>query len=270
MRLSALFFPSRLALSAVLVCLGCSAAAKADVIKINVVNGGFEDLAVAGKSNQLNYHVDGGTAVQQVTGWTNGSSGSVPGYNFVYTGSTASGSAYGKAYGTAGNVSLWGMQDGVSNGIGPSPLGGNFLGMDGVYQEAAISQQLTGLTVGMETKVYFYYAGAQQYGFDGRTTEGFKVSLSDGTTTESHNTAILSNDSHGFTGWHYTYLDFTATSTTETLSFLALGTPNGVPPFSLLDGVSVVQVTPEPSSLALLGTGILSVGGFVRRRYAQA
>jgi hypothetical protein len=262
-------FSSRFVLSAALLCLGCTAAANADVIKINVSNGGFENLAVAGTSNQLNYHVDGGAAVQQASGWTNGNSGSVPGYNFVFSGSTASGTSYGKAYGTGGSVYLWGTQNGVSNGITSSPDGGNFLGMDGVYQSAAVSQQLTGLTPGMNTKVYFYYAGAQQYAFDGPTTEGFKVSLSDGKTTESHSTAMLSNSSHGFTGWNYTYLDFTATSTTETLSFLALGTPSGEPPFSLLDGISVVQVTPEPSSLALLGTGVLAMGGMIRRRYAK-
>lgn len=269
MRLLSLFSP-HLVLSAVLLTLGCTAVANADVIHINVVNGNFENVAVDGASNQLNYHVAGGTAVQQVMGWTSGMSGSAPGYNFVFVGSTASGDAYGQTYGTYGNLSLWGMQNGVANGIGASPMGGNFLGMDGAYQTATVSQQLTGLTVGLDTRVYFYYAGAQQYGYTGDTTEGFQVSLSDGNTTESHNTATLLDSSHGFTGWHYTSLDFTATNTTETLSFLAKGTPNGEPPFSLLDGVSVVQVTPEPSSILLMGTGLLTVAGLVRRRYNRA
>ncbi len=259
------FFSPRLVLSA-LLCVAGTTAANAGVININVVNGGFESLSTKGVSNQLDYHMDGSSTAQHVTGWTNGSYDSnTLGYNFVFTGSTASGSSYGSAYGNAGYVSLWG-----NNGISSSPDGGNFLGMDGAYQSAAVSQVLTGLTVGMNTRVGFYYAGAQQYGFNGATTEGFQVSLSDGTTTQSQTTAILQDDNHGFTGWKYTYLDFTATSTTETLSFLAKGTPGGEPPFSLLDGVSVVQVTPEPSSLALLGTGVLSVGGLIRRRLVRA
>ena len=258
------FLSPRLVLSA-LLCVAGTAAANAGTISINVNNGSFENLSVSGVSNQLDYHTDGTTTVQHVTGWTNGTSGTTLGYNFVFSGSTTSGNSYGKAYGNAGYVSLWG-----NNGITSSPDGGNFLAMDGAYQTAAISQVLTGLTIGMNTRVAFYYAGAQQYGFDGATTEGFQVSLSDGTTTQSQTTNILQDDSHGFTGWKYTYLDFTATSTTETLSFLAKGTPGGEPPFSLLDGVTVVQVTPEPSSLALLGTGVLSVGGLIRRRLLRA
>ena len=261
---------SLLSLFSVAVVLLFSANANANVIPIAVSNGSFETLAVSGASNQLGYHVNGGSSIQQVTGWTNGTArNGNPGYNFVFTGSTTNSSGqYGNAYGDAGTLGLWASQNGVSNGIGPSPDGGNFLAMDGVYDTAGVYTTLSGLTVGMDTKVYFYYAGAQQFNFDGPTTEAFQVSLTDGSsnTTESHSTAVLSNTSHGFTGWHYTYLDFTPTSTSETLTFLAMGTPSGVPPFSLLDGISVVQVTPEPGTLALLGTGIMAVGGLVRRR----
>lgn len=45
------------------------------------------------------------------------------------------------------------------------------------------------------------------------------------------------------------------TSASEVLSFLAIGTPAGVPPFALLDGVSISEV-PEPGSLVLLGAGL--------------
>ena len=246
---------------------GSAVQARANVISITVQNGSFEDLTVAGASNQLGYHVKNGTTIQQATGWTNQSSGGTLGYNFVFSGSsTTSGTAYGSAYGNSGSLALWGIENGVANGIGVSPDGGNFLAMDGAYQQATVTQQLTGLTVGMDTKVYFYYAGAQQSGFNGATTEGFQVGLSDGITSQTQTTAILNNENHGFTGWKYTYMDFVPTSTTETLSFLAVGTPGGVPPFSLLDGVTVVQVTPEPSTLMLLGTGVLTTVGLLRRR----
>lgn len=261
-------FSSLLFGAACLAVLGFSATAQATTI--NVVNGGFESLTVSGVSNQLGFHTNGTTTIQNATGWTNNSTGGTLGYNFVFSGSTANGSTYGGAYANNGStISLWGKANGVSNGIGASPLGGNFLALDGAYQQASVSQVLTGLTAGMDTKVSFYYAGAQQSGFTGATTEGFAVSLSSGAATETHDTAILNDLNHGFTGWHYTELDFTPTSTTETLSFLALGTPVGEPPFSLLDGISVVQVTPEPSSLALMGTGVLSLAGLLRRRYAQ-
>jgi hypothetical protein len=71
----------------------------------------------------------------------------------------------------------------------------------------------------------------------------------------------------GFTGWMQNGFTFTATSTQETLSFLAIGTPNGQPPFSALADVSL-QV-PEPGSLTLLlaATGL---GFMLRRRRASA
>lgn len=112
--------------------------------------------------------------------------------------------------------------------------------------------------------VSFYSAGAQQYSFTGVTTEAWDVSLG-GQTLD---TATLTDPNHGFTGWQYTTLTFTATSTSEVLSFLSAGTPSGEPPFSLLDGVSMTQVTtvPEPASAAMLLTGLLAIGVIVRRR----
>ncbi|UAJ11857.1 PEPxxWA-CTERM sorting domain-containing protein [Polymorphobacter megasporae] len=55
---------------------------------------------------------------------------------------------------------------------------------------------------------------------------------------------------------------FTATGTTEVLSFLALGTPEGKPPFSLLDGVS--GTVPEPATWAMMIGGLGLVGGAMR------
>jgi hypothetical protein len=58
---------------------------------------------------------------------------------------------------------------------------------------------------------------------------------------------------------------FTATAATELLSFLAIGTPNGVPPFSLLDGVSMTAI-PEPSSSLILAAGCAAMAGVRRLR----
>jgi hypothetical protein len=147
-----------------------------------------------------------------------------------------------------------------------SPDGGNYVAMDGAYDAGPLSQAISGLTVGDTYSVSFYWAGAQQYTFDGANTEQVEVSL--GSQTQS--TAVYDNTSHGFSGWMTQTFDFTATATSETLSFLAIGTPisPSVPPFALLDGVSMTQV-PEPASLALLGIGVMGVCGVVGRRRAR-
>jgi hypothetical protein len=45
----------------------------------------------------------------------------------------------------------------------------------------------------------------------------------------------------------YQTMNFTADNTSDLLSFFAVGTPNGEPPFVLLDGVSLNADTPEPA-----------------------
>ena len=66
-------------------------------------------------------------------------------------------------------------------------------------------------------------------------------------------------------------LYFTATGPAEVLSFFAAGGPGGVPPFALLDGVSMMAV-PEPSTWAmmLIGFGGLGVAAYRSRRKAAA
>jgi len=221
-----------------------------------VTNGSFEQLT--GGSGQIGYN---GSSL--LTGWTNGQDGSGDlGYNFVYTPGTADTTG---ANGVDGNVTLWGPGDGSNNGLpATSPDGGNYIAADGAYEVAPISQTIGGLTVNAKYAVSFYYAGAQQSGFTGTTTEAWDVSLG-GQTLD---TTTLDDTNHGFTGWQYTTLTFTATSTSEVLSFLSAGTPSGEPPFTLLDGVSMTQVTtvPEPASAAMLLTGLMAIGVIVRRR----
>jgi len=74
---------------------------------------------------------------------------------------------------------------------------------------------------------------------------------------------------HGFSGWTQQTLTFTATSTTEVLSFLAVGDV-AVPPFLLLDGVTVDEYTPEPGSVFLVLSGLTLLGGVTRFRQKRS
>ncbi len=71
-----------------------------------------------------------------------------------------------------------------------------------------------------------------------------------------------------FSGWSLQTFDFTATATSEMLSLLAVGSPAAnLPPFALLDGVSLTAV-PEPSTWAMMlaGFGGLGFAAYRRRR----
>jgi len=70
---------------------------------------------------------------------------------------------------------------------------------------------------------------------------------------------VMDDANHGAVGWMSQSLTYTATASTELLSFIAVGTPNGEPPFALLDGVSVTADAPEPGTSALIGIGLLAI-----------
>ena len=163
------------------------------------------------------------------------------------------------AVGSFGTLKLWGPGTGSSNGLTLSPDGGAFVGADPDFRNAAMSQTLTGLTVGQALTVSFDFAGAQQFNRTGPTTEGWAVSL--GGVTQ--NTAQLSNVSEGFTGWRTASLTFTPTSSSEVLSFLATGSGGApLPPFALLDSVSATQgaTIPELSTWAMMALGFAGLG----------
>lgn len=211
-----------------------------------VVNGGFEE--VTGGSVPA-YIKD-----RTITGWTQ---------------ATTSGGNYDAIYAEnglqSGPLPLWGPDSGYNNGLTTSPTGGNMVGMDGdITLHHALTQEIGGLLVGKQYELSFWWASGQQKNFFGPVTNSFTYSFG----TDTYSTGIVSLPQGGFSPWTQIKTLFTATSTSQLLSFLSVGTPNGQPPIALLDGVSMTEVAPVPlpAALPLLGLGLAGLFGVRRLR----
>ncbi len=230
-----------------------------------VTNGDFSSYTLNGNagtaSEQLYKSTVPGQAGVVVTGWTNQS-----GYDFLFTpGSADTTGAFTPEFN--GTTYLYGPGaggGGVQNGMtATSPNGNNFLALDGGFEPGALTQNITGLTIGANYNLSFYWGAAQQYNpsaFNQPTTESIKVSFGG----QTFSTATINNPAEGFSPWRLQTFTFTATATSQLLSFLAAGSPSGQPPFSLLDGVSLT--VPEPASWAVLLVTMAGLGLMSRRR----
>ncbi|HBK08917.1 MAG TPA: PEP-CTERM sorting domain-containing protein [Acetobacteraceae bacterium] len=228
------------------------------------VNGSFATTST--KSTEFGSTNNGYTPPVQLTGW------STAGYNFVYLPNTIDTTGAISQYNTTATLAspgirMWGPNDGgPANGLPQaSPTGGNFIAADGAYEVSAITQTITGLHVGAKVYVSFAWAGAQQSGFTGPTTDNWTVDLG---SSPSQTTPTVSLASEGATAWMNQTFSFIATSSSEVLSFLATGTPTGQPPFALL--ANVVVTAPEPASVVLMLSGMAGLLVVARHRRTRA
>ena len=187
--------------------------------------------------------------------WSNNS-----GFSFLYTPSNYQ--LIGPRTSNPNTTNLSGPLNGHDNGLTLSPDGGNFFGADANYLTKPLTQTIGGLTVGTTYYLSFWWAGAQMINQGGPTSEQWIVQF--GGQTKS--TALVNIPSDGFSGWMYETYAFTASSTSQLLSFTPFGTGN--PPTSLLDGVtlSTTMPVPEPANIALMSAGILGLMAMRRLR----
>ncbi len=127
--------------------------------------------------------------------------------------------------------------------------------------QGGISQVINGLVVGENYILTFNWGAAQLANRTGPTTDSLQVQFG----SDVVSTTPLAIASGGFSGWQHAQYQFTATSTSQTLSFLAVGTPYGLPPMAVLDSVSLTAV-PEPTTWAMMLLGFGGIGAMIRRR----
>lgn len=151
-----------------------------------------------------------------------------------------------------------------TNGLGVDPNGGNFIGLDGDHDRGALSQTINGLVAGKSYTLTFYQASDHYTIYNQLQKSQLHVSLGGQTELAPE----MDNHLTDVNPWSKVTMNFTATSSSEVLSFTNFG--NETPPYALLDGVSLTAGAPEPASWALMTLGVVGLGGLARRRRALA
>jgi hypothetical protein len=199
----------------------------------------------------------------QVTDWSVGIGGTAIDNGRVYLYAPNTATTTGALYTPDGAGRYYVVLSGTAADY-PDPNNlGNFVGIDSGFGYT-LSQTITSLLPNTKYLLSFDTAAAQQTiasgGLGGATTDYWQVTLG-GTSSMPVTTPVINNLSEGFKGWIPEELTFTTPSvlTNDTLQFLAVGSPTGVPPFALLDSVNLA-IVPEPSTWTMMLIGFASLG----------
>lgn len=230
-------------LTALVVALGAPGA----VLAGNLVSNGDFTQFTGGYGMLYNAQWQGPT---NLTNWTN--QAGVPGLTWLFNGSDIG----------AGTTSF-GSKMFLHGPPSSPPVAGNVLAMDGDSQyRASLSQTILGLNPGTQYELTFYRSAGQQSDYSGATTTALQVTFGGDVQT----TSTINNASQSWYGsWLKETMSFTAASTSQVLSFLAIGAPTNLPPIALLTGIDLREATPppavpEPSSIVALGIGLAGLG----------
>jgi hypothetical protein len=233
-----------------------------------VQNGGFEQLSVSAPTNQgFEYDPAYPATAGWVNNWTVVNAPGQAAYDILEATSTATTVQPLNRWSGPDNQALWALPSNTA----AMNIGNHFMALDGdpggngvIGVQGPLQQMINGLTVGQLYTLTFDFAAGQLQDRTGDTTEYLAVSLGN----ETHNTDVLHDTSGSATPWEKETMSFTATSSSELLSFLSVGTPSGYPPIALLDNISIS--VPEPASWALMLVGVGALGASLRLRRRQA
>jgi hypothetical protein len=157
---------------------------------------------------------------------------------------------------------------GVANGMVGPPSGNASVVIDGTEGFGPtggfgyIEQSLIGLVSGETYTLSYWFAGSQENGQGGATTQSFQVNLGD----QSWTSPTVNVDPNGFAPWQEVTQTFMWDGVGDALQFMAVG--SGVPAFTLLADVSLTggPSTPEASTWAMIVAGFAGMGFLARSR----
>jgi len=251
----------RSGLRAVLVLLCCLVIAS-PAFAGTFVNGGFEDGTFNGWTQGAGYWTGG---------WPLDPSDYLPG-----------GSRYNMAYNASGVVTnyLDPYTDNHLNSVYNGTYSARVNDYYNNYSVSVISQSVTNYT---DPYIYFAWAAVLQESHGPTDSDNFTLKLTDDTTSNvlylvSYNSAtngpLFTRSSWGwyYTAWQVQQLDVTALQGHDfTLTLLGSDCPyGGHAGYVYLDGFGGTPpppTTPEPGTLALLGSGAIFAANWLRRRF---
>jgi hypothetical protein len=176
--------------------------------------------------------------------------GSVDADNIVVNGGFETGNFSGWTQNGSFNI-VTGGPDHTGNYIGGyGPHSGDYYAALGTIGSlGTLSQTLT--TVPGQTYTLSYFMAS-----DGGTPSEFRVEWNGNTLIDQTNVA-----QQGYTSYSF---QMTAPGATSTLTFLERNDPGYISLDDVTVGTALVSKTPEPSSVVLLGLGVVGLAGYVR------